>query len=398
MYNVKLYDYVPAPQPVKTDYIIAAHYYPAWKKGSAGLHKGFDQFLDYPERLPLLGRYDEENPEVTDWEIKWAVEHGINCFIYCWYRYKHNQGKKVTVEDLRCAHGIHEGLFKAKYRNMIKFAIMFEAQARWSNTDLKDFEENLLPFWMEEYFLKENYLVIDNKPVLYVYDFQNCVRDGFGSPEIQAEAFKKEQDYAKKFGFDGIIFEVEYRFNDLSRYDEYKRGGYDSTFSYCWETPQLRPTQDEIIKAQMNAMELRAKEDPYYFTPLASKQWDPRPRMDIMPELYGTPETSALWNLQPDSWRRLLENIKELMDRMPKDALSSRVLILDNWNEWDEGHYLSPHYEGGFKYLQTVREVFTKRDNLPDYRTPEFLGFAPYHKNWGDADYSEYCKGKKLKD
>ena len=148
----------------------------------------------------------------------------------------------------------------------------------------------------------------------------------------------------------------------------------------------------------MNAMELRAKEDPYYFTPLASKQWDPRPRMDIMPELYGTPETSAIWNLQPDSWRRLLENIKALMDRMPKDALSSRVLILDNWNEWDEGHYLSPHYEGGFKYLQAVREVFTKRDNLPDYRTPEFLGFEPYHKNWSNADYSEYCKGKKLQD
>jgi hypothetical protein len=396
MYNVKLYDYVPKPQPVKSDYLIGVHYYPAWKKGSAQLHKGYDQFLDYPERLPMLGRYDEEDPEVTDWEIKWAVEHGINCFIYCWYRYKTNQGKKVTVNDLRCGHGIHEGLFKAKYRNMIKFAIMFEAQQRWSNTDTKDFEENLLPFWMEEYFTKENYLVIDNKPIVYVYDYQNCVRDGFGSPEIQAQAFEKAQEYAKKFGFDGINFQVEYRYNDLSRYDEYKRGGYNSTFSYCWNMEKLRPTQDEVIDEQMKAMYLRAAKDPYYYIPLASKQWDPRPRMDIMPELYGTPETSSLWTLEPDNWRKLLEKVKSLMDTMPKDALSSKMLILDNWNEWDEGHYLAPHYEGGFKYLQAVREVFTKRDNLPDYRTPEFLGFDPYHKNWGDADYSKYCVGKKL--
>ena len=160
----------------------------------------------------------------------------------------------------------------------------------------------------------------------------------------------------------------------------------------------LRPSQEEIIETQIKIMEDRAKEDPNYFIPLASKQWDPRPRMDIMPELYGTPETSSIWNLTPESWRVLLEKIKVLMDKLPKNTQASKVLILDNWNEWDEGHYLSPHYEGGFKYLQAVREVFTKRDNLPDYRTPEFLGLGPYHKKWGDADYSKYCVGKKLED
>ncbi len=396
MYNIKLYDYVPVPEKVSSDYTIGVHYYPAWKKGGAEVHKGFDQFLDYPERMPLLGRYDENNPEVVDWEIKWAVEHGINCFIYCWYRRQNSMDRKITVDDLRLGHGIHEGLFRAKYAKMIKFAIMFEAQSRWANTNTKDFEENLLPFWMEQYFTKENYLVIDNKPVVYVYDFQNRVRDGFGSPEAQAEAFAKAQDYAKKFGFDGINFQIEYRFDDLSRYAEYRAGGYDTTFSYCWPITPLRPTQDEIINEQMKHMFIRASEDPYYFIPTASKQWDPRPRMDIMPQLYGTEKTSSLWNLEPSSWRRLLENIKGLMDSMPKDALSSKMLILDNWNEWDEGHYLSPHYEGGFKYLQAVREVFTKRDNLPDYRTPDFLGLGSYDKEWGSADYSRYCEGKKL--
>ena len=72
-----------------------------------------------------MGYYDEENPEVTDREIKWALEHGINCFIHCWYRYKHNMGKPVTANDLRCAHGLHEALFNAKHGNMMKFAIMF---------------------------------------------------------------------------------------------------------------------------------------------------------------------------------------------------------------------------------------------------------------------------------
>ena len=88
MYNIKLENYVPKPIPATTDKIVAAHYYPAWEKGEAGLHHGFDDLHNYPERTPLVGYYDGTSPELCDWEIKWALEHGINCFIYCWYRKK----------------------------------------------------------------------------------------------------------------------------------------------------------------------------------------------------------------------------------------------------------------------------------------------------------------------
>lgn len=143
MYNIKLEDYVPAPKPATTDRIVAAHYYAAWKKGAAELHNGFDDLHDFPERTPLMGYYDEENPAVTDFEIKWALEHGINCFIYCWYRRAFNEGHPVTDDALRCCHGIHEGLFKAKYGHMMKFAIMYENTLRWSGTDKNDILENL---------------------------------------------------------------------------------------------------------------------------------------------------------------------------------------------------------------------------------------------------------------
>lgn len=56
--------------------------------------------------------------------------------------------------------------------------------------------------------------------------------------------------------------------------------------------------------------------------------------------------------------------------------------MIDNWNEWSEGHYVAPHLGGGFKYLQAIREEFTKRDNLPDYRTPQQLELGPYDSEW----------------
>ena len=55
MYNIKFNSYIPEPQPVKSDRIIAAHYYAAWKKGAAGIHEGFNDLAkDFPDRTPLI--------------------------------------------------------------------------------------------------------------------------------------------------------------------------------------------------------------------------------------------------------------------------------------------------------------------------------------------------------
>ena len=56
--------YVPVPQPVTCNRTIACHYYPGWKKGKSGIHTGFYELKEYPERTPLLGYYDEANPDM----------------------------------------------------------------------------------------------------------------------------------------------------------------------------------------------------------------------------------------------------------------------------------------------------------------------------------------------
>lgn len=110
-----------------------------------------------------------------------------------------------------------------------------------------------------------------------------------------------------------------------------------------------------------------------------SQSWDPYPWWyKDKPERL---KKIVRWKLTPKNWRILLEKVKNMADNMPETALGKRFIIMDNWNEWGEGHYIAPHLSGGFKYLQAIREVFTKRDNLPDYRLPETLGLGPYDKN-----------------
>ena len=396
MYNIKLENYIPEPSPATSDRIVAAHYYAAWKYGAAEIHEGFNDLAEiYPDRTPLMGYYDEENPEVCDWEIKWAVEHGINCFIYCWYRRPANEGKPVTVQDLRCGHGLHEALFNAQYQKYMKFAIMFEVSPRWGATTEKDMVKNLMPFWMENYFKKDNYLKIDNKPVLFVFSprrLEGC----FASAESQKATFDACREYCRGFGFDGMVFApcdtaltVEACENALAR-------GYDFRFGYNsgYSAPvDYYDDEDDIVAKQCELYRKRLENDALRFIPTASCFSDATPRYSQRwRDLGYTFYKGKRWYLKPENFRRVLEGMKEISDALPDGAWGKRIIMIDNWNEWDEGHFVSPSHKFGYKYLQAVREVFTARDNLPDYRTPHDQGFTGYNTSWRTPDFAEFCK------
>lgn len=282
MYNIKFESYVPEPKPAKTDRIVAAHYYAAWKYGAAGLHEGFNDLAEeYPDRTPLMGYYEEEDPEVCDWEIKWATEHGVNCFIYCWYRKMENMGKPVTVSDLRCGHGLHEALFNSKYQQLMKFAIMYEASPKWCGTDAVDMVENLMPFWTENYFRRENYLVIDGKPVLFVYQQQRLRAECFADAEEQRRTFDACREYAKKCGFKGLTIAVCDTSTDRAVYDDLMARGYDFRFGYSsgYKAPYDHyGDQNGIIEGQCDKLRQQLDTDPERFVPTASCFCDPTPR------------------------------------------------------------------------------------------------------------------------
>lgn len=374
--NRKFVDYVPEPEAVSSDYYIACHYFPGWsvKKNGAS---GFKKIVDFPERTPLMGYYDESDPEVIDWEIKWAREHGINCFIYCWYRRSTNMGKPLTKDEISLAHQL-DALEKAKYHNMIDFAIMWECDNAASAEDEEDVINNLLPFWVENYFSRPNYLKFDNKPVLFIYDYSFRFINQLGGEKNVKRILNSLRKEIKKYGFDGIILQVEYRYDDTKVLKMYKEAGFDNTFAYCWHTEERMPSQERILETQENLMQNHIDFDPDFTILTCSQSWDPYPWCrDEAKKL----KNIKRWKLTPNNWRRLLEKVKDMADNMPDSAMGKRFIMMDNWNEWGEGHYIAPHLSGGFKYLQAIREVFTKRDNLPDYRLPETLGLGPYDKN-----------------
>lgn len=393
MYNIKLYDKLPAISPVtvKQERIVAAHVYPVWTPGEAGIHNAFYDLKNYPERTPLGGYYDESSPDVQNVHIKWALEHGVNCFIYCWYRKPENVGKPVTVSALRAGRGLHDGFLKASLCDNMSFAIMYEMQKPWGGTDKEDIVNNLMPFWLENYFTRSNYLKIDNRPVLFIYDNSRQFADTFKNADEQKQCFDKLRDIAKVHGFDGLYIALEYRKEDISLLSDFKERGYDFSFAYCWEVKKELPDDSFVVTDQLRQNDMRLNDDPNFFVPTASCMWDPSPRFQtiLKQRAIEKPErTRKIWKLRPESFRRLLNCLASRMDALPPDCIASRLIMLDNWNEWDEGHYILPSLEFGFKYLQAVREALTECDNLPDYRLPDVLGIS-YPNPWGEPDLSE---------
>ncbi len=356
--EIRKLPYIPEPVPAPTKLLIGAHHCPLWESDQPNM---WLNVLKHPERTPALGFYSQDNPEVADWETKWAVEHGVSFFIYCWYRT--GQGGAVKT---RFGSAIHDALFQSKFIDKMKFTIMWENQSRGTAgvADEHDLFTNLLPYWIENYFKHSGYLKLDNKPVLFIYRPEFLVQD-LGSIENVAKAFEKMRGVCREAGFEGLYLLGEYRGTDPKHLELMKSLGLDYTFAYCWHVPNS-PTPEQAIQAQMQSIHKTQELNVLPQVVTVSQAWS------------GWSDEGSIWKIPPSDYERLLRQAKDFAATLPKDQLGSRMLLLDNWNEWGEGHYIAPYREYGFGYLDAVRRVFSAAADEHEDLIPEDIGMGPY--------------------
>ncbi len=76
----------------------------------------------------------------------------------------------------------------------------------------------------------------------------------------------------------------------------------------------------------------------------------------------------------------MLRQAKTIVEARPDGELGHKMLLLDCWNEWSEGHYLAPHREYGFGYLDAVRRVFSDGPEPHHDLSPAEIGRGPYEQ------------------
>ena len=111
------------PKPVRGKTELGVYIFPGWyrDKGRGDYpYRTHDEDSEWravakkPKPRPLLGFYDDSMPEVNDWHILWALEHGITWFAFDWYW---NAGEHRLLRTLE------RGFLPAKYSPMMKFCI-----------------------------------------------------------------------------------------------------------------------------------------------------------------------------------------------------------------------------------------------------------------------------------
>jgi len=368
--------YVPKPVPVRSDLEIAAFYYP-----------GTDQMAEWervettlPKIKPLLGWYDEGNPEVIDWQIKWVVEHGIGTFFVDWYW---DRGER------RLEHWV-QGFYRAKYRSYLKWAIMWanhNAPGAHSSDDMVA----VTKFWIAHYFRTPEYYRVENKPVVLIWTSENLDNDFIREAAARGETLSKGEgakralalsdQVARDAGFQGIYFiEMFKRAYTKENVQRSKDAGFRETTTYNFTHAAWWHSKDKETKGTKNNFPFRCVEETVakswreqvsagvlLFIPVIPTGWNDQPR--------SFQNATVIYGRTPELFRSICEQARDFCREY-----GIKKIVLGPLNEWQEGSYIEPNEEYGFAMYDVVREVFCKKPEhgWPANVTPKELGLGPY--------------------
>jgi autotransporter-associated beta strand protein len=365
-------DYVPAPVPAGTGrYLVSAIVCPFWRD------TGYSSIYGYPDRKPALGYFDEGDFEPTDWEIKWALEHGVSCFVTCWYRAPANVGSSPVVpEHHRWLEG---GFLNGRYGTQAKFAIMSVGDIVNSQGDLVT---NVFPYWLENYFKRTNYLVLDHKPVLFFFT------SPLTNPRMAA-ALTQMRAACQQAGFAGLYAIGCYNgftaAGPFTNNQWMKDAGMDYSFAYHLPTfmnvlSSQTPTAAEVMADHQQVWDAQQAGVVSNLVTVSSG-WDSTP--------WGSMYSSAKWRLHPTNYAALLQQARTELDSRPGTGLEARLLLLDNWDEWGEGHFIGVTREYAWGYLDAVRQVFATN-------APAHLDLCPQDVGRGTPYYDAMDRAKQV--
>ncbi len=319
-------------------------------------------------RKPLWGYEDEADAAVMEKQIREAVSHGVNVFIYDWYWY---DGRPFLEQCL------NDGFLKAENNTDMKFYLMWanhDANYLWDRRNAsKDVSSTVIwrgtttandfkiigKRWLDQYFTLPNYYTVDGKPVVAIYDIPNFINT-FGSVEATYNAMQWLSEVAAEYGLPGVHFQaiqMNYEVGNVS--------GIDSGTT----------TEDLIAALPFDSM------TNYQYVHLCDVK---RAYADVMPEV------EAAWQHNVDSWQmpyfphvslgwdnnpRHADTLKPdiLQDNTPEEiekalALAKafaektgvNLVTINSWNEWTEGSYLQPDDRFGYGYLDAIKHVFVE--------------------------------------
>jgi hypothetical protein len=149
--------------------LVGAYYYP-WYLDD--FHRGsYLRGKLQPQQLPVLGEYNDRDANTTRQHLEWCM--GSNIFLWAMSWFGPNTRTDETSDILM--NYMESQLSAADFRvNDFKVAMLYEIPSRIRlNSNIGQYDTSKvksdIEYLASNYFTRPNYLLIDDKPVVYVY-------------------------------------------------------------------------------------------------------------------------------------------------------------------------------------------------------------------------------------
>lgn len=337
--------YLPQYYPTPINNIHWGDGFTEWTNVARALPQYYGHYQPHiPERF---GYYDLRNVKIMEEQSCLAKEYGIYgfCFYYYFFQGENqlelpliNYTNNTNIQFPFCLCWANENWTKRWDGKQHEVLL----KQTYSPDDIKSFIIKI-----SKYFLHSNYIKVDGKPMLIIYNALEIPNLDYCISVWRA--------YCQKVGI-GDIFLVcakTFGLKDLNIIEK---------FDACVEFPphaiQLQSQVDYSLLINKhfegkiycikNYISTISDNEDYLTFRCAFPSWDNTARTTSRAKIFSdaTPETFKLW----------LQKIINYTQKYPKDR---RFMFINAWNEWGEGAHLEPDRKYGYAYLEVLRQCLS---------------------------------------
>jgi hypothetical protein len=343
---------------------VGVYYFPGWyRTGGETARPPYDKASDWSEwrgaiakasaPRPLAGFYDDSDPRLWNYYLRWMRGHGIDFIAFDWY---YNAGQDYLYESL------DRGFLGAVENEQTQFCLTWcnHGGAWWSKPvdqsipALEEMTERIA----SRYLHRRNYLRHQGKPVFMIYEVDILLAQS-GGVEKAREGLEAMRQIARKHGHPDLCLVAVYSYYSPDVIGQLRQIGFDAFCGYNyvglksarvnWDSKNYpyRDVADRLINYIYPHLKKMGAEKEIPYWPTVFSGWDNSPRI-------GSAATVLTGNT-PEEFGRLFRHALKTVNP------ASPFLMVEAWNEWGENSFIEPAKQHGFGYLREMAQALNKK-------------------------------------
>lgn len=311
-------------------------------------------------KIPLMGYYDLSKKESIKQQVELANNYGIDGFvIYSYY----SNGKTLLETPSRIILDNTDinisFCFSWANHDWLRTWFSYNRELLRKQEYASDRKQIAAHFeYYLPYFKDDRYIKIDNKPVLFIYDYESI-------PDFSLYRMVFNQ-LAIENGFDGVFFVQTLGGHHLSRNPALFEAFFEyeptyTTFSDMKNVHRLHRLKRAIKKVFKGHYLTNIFKYDDVCTRMEKRPCDPFTICGSFAEWDNTPRHNHNGTVFSGfSIARFKKNLLIQLNKAKKS--NSPFVVIDAWNEWGEGAFLEPDVKYSFQKLEAIRSVVNECD------------------------------------